>query len=256
MNWPRITVVTPSYNQARFLDATLRSIHYQGYPNLEHILIDGGSTDDSVQIIRRYEDRLAYWVSEPDKGQTHALMKGFSRATGEILAWLNSDDLYEQRTLWEIAEFFTRNPGAQFVYGDALWINEDGRILRPKKEIGFNWFIWLYDYNYIPQPSCFWRRGLYERVGGVDPKFELAMDADLWARFAEHTRPVHLRRIWSRMRFYPEQKNRRLRAKSDQEDLIIRQRYIGENADSLSWLKKGAAKALRVALKLVTGCYW
>lgn len=215
MIWPRITVVTPSYNQARFLEASLRSVHEQGYPNLEHIVIDGGSTDGSVEVIRKYADRLAYWVSEADKGQTDALIKGFLRASGDILAWLNSDDLYEPRTLWEVAEFFVRNPQVQFVYGDALWIDTGGRVLRAKKEIPFHRFIWLHDYNYIPQPSAFWRRGLYEAAGGLDLSFDLAMDADLWIRFADRTEPVHVRRIWSRMRLYPEQKNQRLRARSD-----------------------------------------
>jgi len=256
MKWPRITVVTPSYNQARFLESTLRSVHDQRYPNLEHIVIDGGSTDGSVEIIRKFEDRLAYWVSEPDKGQTDALIKGFSRATGEILAWLNSDDLYEPWTLWEVAEFFTRHPEVQFVYGDALWIDTEGRILQPKKEIPFNRFIWLYDYNYIPQPSAFWRRELYEAVGGLDPRFDLAMDADLWIRFADRTRPVHVRRIWSRMRLYPEQKNQRLRAVSDQEDEIIRRRYLPDEPVWQRRLKKVLAKGIRVGWKLFRGCYW
>lgn len=255
MKWPKITVVTPSYNQARFLEATLRSVHDQGYPNLEHIVIDGGSTDGSVEIIRKFEDRLAYWVSEPDKGQTDALIKGFSRASGEILAWLNSDDLYEPRTLWEVAEFFTRHPDVQFVYGDALWIDTEGRILKPKKEIPFNRFIWLYDYNYIPQPSAFWRRELYEAVGGLDPRFDLAMDADLWIRFAERTRPAHVRRIWSRMRLYPEQKNQRLRAVSDQEDEVIRRRYLPDEPVWQRGLKKVFAKSMRVGWKLLRGCY-
>jgi len=256
MGWPKITIVTPSYNQARFLEATLRSIHDQGYPNLEHIVIDGGSTDGSVEILRRFEDKLAYWVSEPDRGQTDALIKGFSRATGEILAWLNSDDLYEPHTLWEVADFFSRHPEVQFVYGDALWIDTEGRVLKPKKEIAFSRFIWLYDHNYIPQPSAFWRRELYEAVGGLDPRFDLAMDADLWIRFAEKTKPVHVRRVWSRMRLYPEQKNQRLRAISDQEDEIIRNRYLPQEPLWLRRAKRFLAKGLRVSWKLVWGCYW
>ncbi|MBW2084141.1 MAG: glycosyltransferase [Deltaproteobacteria bacterium] len=254
--WPKITVVTPSYNQARFLEATMRTVHDQRYPNLEHIVIDGGSTDGSVEIIRKYEDRLTYWVSEPDKGQTDALIKGFAHATGDIFAWLNADDLYEVRTLWEVSSFFTRNPEVQFVYGDALWLNAEGKVLKPKKEIPFSWFIWVYDYNYIPQPSAFWRRELYEAVGGLDPHFDLAMDADLWARFAERTRPVHVRRIWSRMRLYSEQKNQRLRARSDHEDQVIRERYLGREPIWSRRLKKPFARGARIGWKLVTGCYW
>jgi len=256
MKWSRITIVTPSYNQARFLEATLRSVHDQGYPNLEHIVIDGGSTDGSVEILRRFEGKLAYWVSEPDRGQTDALIKGFSRATGEILAWLNSDDLYEPHTLWEVADFFSRHPEVHFVYGDAMWIDINGMVLKPKKEIPFNRFIWLYDHNYIPQPSSFWRREIYEAVGGLDPRFDLAMDADLWIRFAEKTKLVHVRRVWSRMRLYPEQKNQRLRAISDQEDEIIRSRYLSQESLWLRRAKRLLAKGLRVSWKLVRGCYW
>src|SRR5690606_16984358 len=125
-----------------------------------------------------------------------------------------------------------------------------------KREIGFSWFIWLHDYNYIPQPSAFWRRSLYERVGGLDPRFDLAMDADLWARFAEIVHPVHVRRIWSRMRLYADQKNQRLRFKSDHEDRIIRERYIGDAAFRARILKRVMAKGIRVTKKLVTGCYF
>ncbi|GAP07773.1 glycosyltransferase [Anaerolinea thermolimosa] len=255
MTWPKISIVTPSFNQERFLEETILSIHRQNYPGLEHIIIDGGSNDESVEIIQKYASRLAYWVSEPDGGQTDALIKGFSKASGEILAWLNSDDLYEPHTLWEVADWFRNHPEDEFIYGDALWIDIQGRPIKPKKEIPFNWFIWLYDYNYIPQPSAFWRRGLYERVGGLDRSFDLAMDADLWARFAEVCFPKHVRRIWSRMRFYPEQKNQRLREKSNEEDRIIRQRYVRRNPPTARCIKRVAAKLLRIGWKLCTGSF-
>ena len=123
MKLPKVSVITPCFNHAQFVDATMRSIHGQRYPNLEHIVIDGGSTDGSVAIIDSYRDRLAYWVSEPDDGQTDALIKGFDRATGDIYCWLNSDDLFEPNTLQEVAEYFAANPEVQFVYGDSRWIN-------------------------------------------------------------------------------------------------------------------------------------
>ncbi|MCO6502680.1 MAG: glycosyltransferase, partial [Acidimicrobiales bacterium] len=164
---PRISVVTPSYNQARFLEATMESIHSQGYPNLEHIVIDGGSTDGSVEIIERYADRLAYWVSEPDNGQTDAIAKGFAMTTGEILCWLNSDDLWEPWTLAEVARYFAEHPDVEFVYGDSIWIDDEDRVIKPKREHGFSRFVFNYAFNFLPQPSTFWRRGLYERVGGI-----------------------------------------------------------------------------------------
>lgn len=254
--WPKITVVTPSYNHARFLGATLQSVYDQIYPNLEHIIIDGGSTDGSIEVIRRYEERVAYWISESDGGQTEALIKGFAQATGDILCWLNSDDLFESGTLWDVARFFMKRPQVRFVYGDARWIDTEGRVIKSKKEIPFNRFIWLYDYNYIPQPSAFWRRDLYEDVGGLDPRFDLAMDADLWIRFAERTQPVHVRRNWSCVRFYPEQKTQRLRVRGRQEGLIIRRRYIGTESHQLQRVKKLLAKVFRVTQKIAKGCYW
>ena len=256
MDSPRITVVTPSYNQARFIEATLLSVINQDYPNLEYIVIDGGSTDGSVEIIQRYADRLAYWASEPDHGQTDALLKGFARATGDILCYLCSDDLFERRTLHEVAEFFRVHPLVQAVYGDGVWIDVEGRPIRPKKEHPFSWFIWMYDHDYIPQPSTFWRRELYQKVGGLDPSFDLAMDADLFIRFAEVSPLRHVARTWSRMRFYPEQKNQRLRARSDFEDKLIRRRY-GIATDS-SWsqaAKRVLAKGMRVGWKFALGCY-
>lgn len=252
----KITVVTCSYNQAEFLECTIDSVLSQNYSNLEYIIIDGGSDDGSQDIIKKYEGRLSYWISEPDEGQTDALIKGFNKATGDVCCWLNSDDLFEPHTLQEVSDFFVSNPEAEIVYGDATWIGRDGSYIKPKKEHGFNRFIWMHDYNYIPQPSTFWRRKVYEQVGGLDKSFDLVMDADLWIRFADVTNIHHVPKLWSRMRFYPEQKNQRLREKSNLEDIVIRQRYIPQRS---SLVKKGigsVAKTARVGLKLFNGCYW
>lgn len=253
--WPSITVVTPSYNQARFLEATLRSVLEQRYPNLEYMVMDGGSDDGSVDIIKRFEGQLSYWVSEADEGQTDALIKGFSRATGDILCWLNSDDLFEPWTLQEVARYFTGNSKAQAVYGDATWIDIEGRPIRSKKEHPFDRFIWMYYYNYVPQPSTFWRRALYEEVGGLDPDYQLAMDADLWARFAERCTIAHVGRRWSRMRSYPEQRNQRYRDQSLREDRRIRERYVGREPEWSLRVKALAARTKRVSWRLATGRY-
>lgn len=233
----------------------MESVHGQDYPDLEHIVIDGGSTDGSAEIIRKHEDRLAYWVSEPDGGQTDALIKGFDRSTGDIQCWLNSDDLFEPGTLREVAQYFEQHPEVDFVYGDSTWIDQEGVVIKPKREHHFNRFIWMHDHNFIPQPSTFWRRSLYERVGGLDPVFDLAMDADLWIRFADETKPRHVRRNWSRMRFYADQKNTRFRAASLEEVETIRGRYLPPGSARASQLKTGAARSMRVGMKLVTGCY-
>lgn len=247
--------MTPSFNQGRFIEATIKSLIEQDYPNLEHIVIDGGSTDETVSILERYADHFAYWQSEPDNGQTDALIKGFARATGDILCWLNSDDLFEPGALRFVGSYFRDHTSVRFLYGDSRWIDVDGRYLKPKKEHPFSQFIWLYDHNFFPQPSCFWRRDLYEEVGGLDERFELAMDADLFIRFAERTRPVHVRRMLSQMRLYPEQKNQRMRTKSDQEDALIRTRVVGAEALRMRRAKWVVAKTMRVAMKVALGAY-
>jgi glycosyltransferase involved in cell wall biosynthesis len=256
MSLPRISLVTCSFEQARFLEATLRSVLQQGYPALEYLVIDGGSRDGSVDIIRRYEAALAYWISEPDDGQTAALIKGFTRANGEIMGWLCSDDLMLPGSLRAVGEFFEAHPDIAAVYGDALWIDEQGRLLRPKKEIAFNRFVFRYAHNYIPQPSMFWRRRLYAAVGGLDPRFDVAMDGDLWDRFATHARIEHLPRFLSCMRYYASQKTRSLRSRARSEDAEVRHRAAPSLAHRLTYpMKHLAARTLRCALKVAAGSY-
>ena len=251
----KISVVVCSYNQAEFIDETLRSIVSQQYENLELIVIDGGSTDNSVEIIERYADHIAYWVSEPDGGQTKGLIKGFNRSTGEIQCWMNSDDLMAEGCLNDVNEYFQVNPEAEAVFGDTTWIDAKGRPLRAQKEIGFNRFLWMYTYNYIPGMSMYWKSSLYDKVGGLNPQFNLAMDADLWIRFSDVTRIQHVSRNWSFMRFYPEQKNRALRDRSDQEDLIIRSRYWKTEKPAFLGARRIIAQCLRIVLKALNGSY-
>ncbi|MGD0830833.1 MAG: glycosyltransferase family 2 protein [Terracidiphilus sp.] len=253
---PKITVVVPSFNQAKYLELTLRSILDQNYPELELIVIDGGSKDESPDIIRKYEQHLKFWCSEPDGGQTQGIMKGFAHATGEILCFLNSDDLFESGALREVGEYFAAHPGVDAVFGDTLWIDTEGNALRKQKEIPFNRSLWLYTYNYIPGMSMFWRRTIYDRAGGFNPALQLAFDADLWIRFSDHGSIKHVARQWSRMRFYPEQKNRRLRDQSDREDLQIRARYWkNQKAPRTLYLRRKAAICIRFVWRLFTGCY-
>lgn len=255
MNSPKITIVVPSFNQIEFLEKTLISIVNQHYQNLELIVIDGGSKDGSVEIIKKYAKYITYWVSEPDGGQTNGLIKGFNRSSGEIQCWLNSDDLLEIGALERVANYFTLHPNVDAVFGNTVWIDAQDRILREHKEIPFNRFIWMYTYNYIPGMSMFWRKSLYEKVGGLNSEFNLAMDADLWIRFSQVAKIGHVNEIWSRMRFYSQQKNRRLRDKSNEEDWLIRSRYWGAQKPSFYALKRAIAQLVRVVWKLIIGSY-
>lgn len=253
---PKISIVTCSYQQGRYLDATMRSVLDQAYPDLEYIVIDGCSSDESTTVIRAHEQELAYWISEPDRGQTDALIKGFNRARGEICGWLCSDDLLLPGALQKVAEFFATHPQVAAVYGDALWIDAAGDYIRPKREMGFNRFVFLFDHNYIAQPSMFWRRDLYERVRGLDRDFNLAMDADLWERFSRHTRIGHLPEYLSCMRYYPEQKTRAMRPQGRLEDARIRARSALARLPGATPLLQPLARLQRVLAKSMAGGYW
>jgi glycosyltransferase involved in cell wall biosynthesis len=252
---PRVSIVTPSLNQGAYLSDAIDSVLSQDYPEIEYIVLDGGSTDGSEAVLRRYEDRLAHLRIGPDSGQTGALIEGFARATGDIAGWLNADDVLEPTAIREAVDTFDADPRRRFVFGDSAWIDAAGRTLQPKREMPFHRWIWLRTYNYIPQPSAFWRRDLYDEVGGLDTSFDLAMDSDLFARFAERTNPVHVPRSWSRMRRHPEQKNLRLRAQSDREDERIRRRYLSRTAGFRWELERAVARAARIAYRAAAGSY-
>jgi glycosyltransferase involved in cell wall biosynthesis len=253
---PRISIVTCSLNQGRFLESTIRSVLAQEYPALEYIIVDGGSTDGSVEIIKRYDRRLAWWVSEPDAGQTDALIKGFHHSTGEIMGWLCSDDLLMPGALRTVSDSFARNQEMSVLFGDAVWIDEADHLLGYKREIGFQRFVWLWSHNYLPQPSTFWKREIYERSGGLDRSFDLAMDGDLWERFSQRTKIYHIPRVLSLLRRYPLQKNARLRRLSNLEDHRYRARSLGRPPLPMEVpLKRLTARMLRVGLKILNGCY-
>lgn len=198
-HWPRISVITPSFNQGQFLEQTLRSVLLQGYPNLEYIVIDGGSTDESVAHLRRYEPWLSYWVSERDRGQSHAINKGFQRATGEILCWLNSDDYFPPDTLRVVAETLAAGTGNFALLGDAVTDFQDGRAPVFERGAYVNRRRLLEYWRGYPlhQPSIFWRREVFEKVGLLREDLHLIMDFDYWARIAEHFHFVKVERVLS-----------------------------------------------------------
>jgi glycosyltransferase involved in cell wall biosynthesis len=185
----KISVVTPSFNQARYLERTLASVHAQTGPfELEHLVIDGGSSDGSVALLERWKDRLSY-VSERDRGQSHALNKGMARATGDVVTWLNSDDRLLPGALAAVARFFAERPAVRWAYGRCSIIDERDAEIRPfitryKNLLGrrYSYHLLLLE-NYISQPATFFRKSLYDEVGGVDEALTFDMDYDLWLRF-------------------------------------------------------------------------
>jgi glycosyltransferase involved in cell wall biosynthesis len=183
MELPRISIVTPSYNQGRFIEQTIRSVIDQDYPNLEYVVIDGGSTDETVDIIRRYEKHLAYWVCEKDNGAADAIAKGFARATGEIFAYLNSDDLYSPGALQTIASVM-RDPKIDVAFGNMYWMDQDGKTIGERRQTRFTRLGYLFGGSDLMQPATFWRKDLYFKCGGIDPSYRFTFDTDLFFRFA------------------------------------------------------------------------
>ncbi|GAB4502530.1 MAG: glycosyltransferase family 2 protein [Anaerolineales bacterium] len=206
MTFPLVSVITPSYNQARYLEQTIRSVLAQDYPRLEYFIMDGGSTDSSVEIIRRYEQRLAGWVSEKDEGQADAINKGFRRATGEIIAWLNSDDIYQPGAIQKAVETFQKHPETGLIYGDVLSIDENSR---PFNLQTFQPYALkdLMSFRIISQPAVFMRRAALQRAGFLDASYQLLLDHHLWLRMARQAEPLYLPQTLAAARYHAEAKN-------------------------------------------------
>jgi glycosyltransferase involved in cell wall biosynthesis len=180
--WPRITVVTPSYNQGQFLERTLQSVLSQNYPNLEYFVFDAGSTDKSVAILKKYAKRLTYWTSETDRGQSDAISKGWGMATGDVLAWLNSDDFYYPGALHEVAKMFTADPNLKMVCGSVALVDENERKLRVKRPVPVAPEVLLPAANIPAQVGTFIRRDIFDRLGGPRLDLDYVMDWELWLR--------------------------------------------------------------------------
>jgi len=233
---PKISVITPSYNQGKFLEKTILSVLEQGYPNLEYIIIDGGSTDESVEIIRKYQDRLAWWVSEPDRGQSHAINKGFARATGEIFGWLNSDDWYHPGALQAVAAAFAANPEAGAVVGAGDYVDETGTVIDLNVPRGisldsiYSWFD-----EYFWQPSCFFTREAWVQCGPLDESLVYAMDLDLWIRIAKKYEFAVIETMLSSSLKHPDAKTTAQAHASDQAAMEVIIKH-GEKAGFLKYL--------------------
>jgi hypothetical protein len=202
-----VSIITPSFNQAPFLEQTLRSVLDQAYPRIEYFVIDGASTDGSLEIIRKYASRLAGWLSEKDHGQAEAINKGLALAHGDIVAWLNSDDYYLPGAIASAVEVFEANPDAALVYGDMLAVDESGRTINRFKyrQLGCEE---LLCFQIIGQPAVFMRRAALEKSGGLDPSFHFLLDHRLWISMTGWGTMVHVDQTWAAARYHAGAKNR------------------------------------------------
>jgi len=195
-NSPKISVVTPSYNQGKFIEQTIQSVLSQNYPNLEYIVIDGGSTDNTLDIIKKYSSSLSYWISEKDSGQSEAINKGFDIATGDILCWINSDDMLSPNALFHVAQILTQNSKPNWLIGGCKFINDDSDHITdvyPKK-IDFDQAL-VWSENSFPQPAVFWNRAMWNITGKLDNNLHYAMDFDLWLSMFKVNLPLTTQNI-------------------------------------------------------------
>jgi cellulose synthase/poly-beta-1,6-N-acetylglucosamine synthase-like glycosyltransferase len=229
--WPRLSIVTPSYNQSQFIEETIRSVLLQGYPNLEYIIIDGGSTDDSREIIKKYEQFLAYWVSEKDRGQAHAVNKGILKSTGDILGWINSDDLYLKDTFRQIVRAFQRYPATIFVHGDRILLNKDSQVTGWSVLPPFN----PSRYGYvICSESSFWRRYAMNLVGLLNEDLQFAMDLEFFCRLFTVGKFTKLNQFLGAFRCYPENKTSTLQDICAIESQREWKKIFGQNSQTLA----------------------
>jgi glycosyltransferase involved in cell wall biosynthesis len=205
----KISIVTPSLNQGRFIEDTLKSVVNQRFDGLQYLVLDGGSQDETLSVLERYDDRIDVLVSEPDRGHAHALQKGFALAEGEILAYLNSDDLYLPGVLDVVWRFFVDNPTIDLIYSDRIFIDSDNRVtgawyLPP------HWNHFMTHWPYIPQETAFWRRSAHDAVGGIETEFFFAFDWEFFIRLMRGGRARKLNRVNAAFRLHPASKSMRL----------------------------------------------
>ena len=257
--WPKISVVTPSYNQGQFIEETIRSVLLQGYPNLEFIIIDGGSTDNTLKIIRKYDPWLAYWVSEPDQGQSHAINKGIKRATGEILLWLNSDDLVLPNAFFTVAKIFLENPETRMVIGQAHIINTQGETTGELRSRFSSWEeIATNPRNSLRQISTFFSRTLFDEEGFLDESLHIAMDTELLVRFTRVHKPVIIDDVLTAFRIQPESKTASQLIKGYLETDRVRTRFLKgkkliaeyNRRSANNWLSLSEARACEPSVRV------
>ena len=212
-NYPKISIVAPSYNQDQFLERTILSVLNQNYPNLEYIIIDGGSLDKSVKIIQKYEKYLNYWVSEKDKGQADAINKGFQKSTGQILAWLNTDDLYLPDTLFKVKNIFQKYREINFLYGHSVLLDQKDTLTRVLYTVPQTYSSYIYDGGNVFQGSVFWKRDTFYKYSGLDSKLYFTLEYKLLDNFFKYEKGFFLNDILAAYRIHKESKSSTVNAK-------------------------------------------
>lgn len=205
--WPKVTIVTPSFNQGQYLEETIRSVLLQGYPNLEYIIIDGGSTDNSIDIIRKYEPWLSFWISEPDAGQADAINKGFAKSAGDFLGWINSDDYLFPGVITRVVEAFLADSGIDMIYGDVDhgWPEKNIVSRLRGEQVEFIEILRTVRVP-IPQQGSLWRRSVIDRVGNLDTRWQVVLDQEFFTRVAEKCRIRYLPMLMGFFRLHEDSK--------------------------------------------------
>jgi len=234
-NYPKISIVTPSYNQAQFLERTILSVLNQNYPNLEYIIIDGGSTDGSVEIIKKYEKYLSFWVSEKDKGQADAINKGFKKSSGEILAWLNSDDTYLPGTFFKIAKLFERNNSIDMIYGNTYIVDNNDKLIFEHRAILFHLNTHIIIGGILKQPNTFWKRDIYKAVGEINSRYIFCLDYELFIRIAKKGKIKQTKDFLACFRVHEHSKSNLIQDIRLQERGKIINEYLGIKVNSLKF---------------------
>lgn len=254
MRYPKISIVTPSYNQGDYIEKTLVSVAKQAYPNYEHIVMDGGSTDRTVEVLETWSERLTYWESQPDRGQSHAINKGLARSTGEILTWLNSDDQLTESALFRVAEAFEEDPEPALVYGNCLLLSETGseKLSLPTQDTRT-----LLGGMSFAQPASFFSRWAYEQFGPLNETLDFAMDYDFFMPVAQQAERVrYLPHTLAKYLYHAESKSVQHNAAFAREYALILQKLLRSAGDAAAgWVEKLKAADLWESETMAIGTY-
>ena len=248
--YPKISVITPSFNQANYLERTIHSVLDQRYPNLEYIIIDGGSTDGSVDIIKNYEDKLAYWVSETDRGQVDAINKGLRLATGEWVGWQNSDDIYYPEAFDSLARAVEKHPDADLIIGNIMLIDDNDRELRNINYVNPKYWSLLAEGTLSPNQAAFWRRSIHEDIGWLDEKYEYSFDFEWFLRLLYRRKGIHVNKILGGFRLHGKTKTDNFPERFQEEHNSI------ISGKEIPWWYAPASKARRLILYLLRGDFF